>query len=388
MKEGPWSWWLSRAFLADQPVDVVLLGDSQMNAAVFQADAFTRKRDLDCVVDRQAITLAQDLTAPNASLKAVLNMAMAGGMASDQYLFCKALFPSAPPKLVVLGVGPRCFIDNSLPSASSTEPFQFFSRYVDLGPLTALAFSDQFAAAAWQIRHHLPLLVLHDQCCDLLRNTIQKDVVRITGSLPPTRSVFADRPLKVSGTAANMLHAIYGSAGDAKLGENIIVPVLIPGFYDNTKEYRARYKELDTPTYRIQQQFFESLLGYLNSIGTRVIVVEMPTSPLNQALLPEQFWSQYKNWITQQCTKHGALWADLSNDPAFQKKVFLDTVHLNACGGSLLMHKLATIIDLNSSFRQAASDASASGPSATLPERLHTAVSDQLSHLRPTKNPI
>ena len=219
MKEGPWSWWLSRAFLADQPVDVVLLGDSQMNAAVFQADAFTRKRDLDCVVDRQAITLAQDLTAPNASLKAVLNMAMAGGMASDQYLFCKALFPSAPPKLVVLGVGPRCFIDNSLPSASSTEPFQFFSRYVDLGPLTALAFSDQFAAAAWQIRHHLPLLVLHDQCCDLLRNTIQKDVVRITGSLPPTRSVFTDRPLKVSGTAANMLRAIYGSAGDAKLGE-------------------------------------------------------------------------------------------------------------------------------------------------------------------------
>jgi hypothetical protein len=336
MKQGPWSWWLSRAFFINQPASIVLLGDSQMNAAVFQADVFTARKDLDCATDREAITLEQDLKSSPLSGNRVLNLALAGAMASDQYLLSKALLTAIPPKFVIVGVSPRCFIDNSLPSASASEPFQFFNKYVDLKSLSGLVFSDQINQANWQIRHYLPLLIAQNRALTWFQE-------RVAGT-PSKSSKNLEAENRMPRPSPNMLRAIYGSQGDVKPGEAMMSPAVITGFYDNSREYAARYREIDTPNYKAQKVFFANFLSSLNQLGCRVVVVEMPSTKKNQVLLPPQFWSQYKLWITSQCAANNALWVDLSEDPQFTQPYFLDTVHLNPFGARLLMQRLAAIL--------------------------------------------
>jgi hypothetical protein len=140
------------------------------------------------------------------------------------------------------------------------------------------------------------------------------------------------------------LRAIYGNASDTKAGENCIAPIVIPGFYDNTKEYQHRYNDTHVPTYQAQQKFFEAYLATLTKLGTKVVVVGMPCLESNRRLLPVAFWADYHKRIFQLCNRYGASWRDLSQDPAFTQPYFLDNVHVNVFGAKLLMRKLAACL--------------------------------------------
>src|SRR5271156_5035537 len=59
LQKGPWSWWIARAFFTNQPSGIVLMGDSQMNAAIYQADAISRGRAVDTVLDHEAVSIEE-----------------------------------------------------------------------------------------------------------------------------------------------------------------------------------------------------------------------------------------------------------------------------------------------------------------------------------------
>lgn len=332
IQKGPWSWWLARAFFLAQPAEIVLMGDSQMNAAVFQADAFTSNRNFDCVVDREAFTLEQLLAKTTPLTPKIINLATAGAMVSDQYLIAKALFPKAPPKIVIIGISPRCFLDNTLLSASTTETFQFFMHYVSIGSLVHLAFPDALQEVDWYLKQYLPLLRIREQDFAFLQ----------TGYSAPQAGSASTTHLP---KALTILHTIYGATGDVSPGTMIMTPAIIPGFFDNSKEYRQRYKHCPNSMYKAQQKFFPALLEQLRQINSKVIIVAMPCTPILRSLLPDWFWSDYQCWIAQQCARYGAIWIDLSKDKAFTKSCFLDNVHLNTSGAELLMHRLCSIIE-------------------------------------------
>jgi hypothetical protein len=337
MHQGPWSWWIARTVLSKRPADVALMGDSQINAAVFQADAFASMRPRDCAADRESLSLEQLLAAATGRSNAVINLAVGGAVASDQYMISKALFPRSTPKIVVVGVSPRCFIDDTLPSASATDPFQFFEPYVEMGSLAHLAFPNSFSELAWRFKSYVPMLALHDPVCGYL-------AVQAKLHQPNGKSMALNALNDRAETQPRMLRGIYASASDVKQSEIFVTPTIVQGFYDNTPEYQRRYRNLTPPAYKIQQKFFHAYLDNLSSLGIKTVVVGMPCTKLNRQLLPEQFWSEYRAWLTSECSGHRAIWFDLSDDPAFPRKYFLDTVHVNAFGARVLVQKIAALL--------------------------------------------
>ena len=121
--------WTTRDWLSRIPApQVVLMGSSQMAAASFACEAEHLNRVVDCVEHRDVVVLARPISAVFHRPIQVFNWSQSGAMISDDYLIASNLFVRTHrPQIVVVGVSPRDFIDNTLPCFGSTESFRFFT---------------------------------------------------------------------------------------------------------------------------------------------------------------------------------------------------------------------------------------------------------------------
>jgi len=334
-QEGKWTWWITRNYLMRvKSPDIALMGSSQMGAAVFSADAKTLNSTLDCVTHRKGSTLEKAIEKRSAENVDVFNFAMGGSMVSDSYMLSKGLFHNgSKPRLIVLGVAPRDFMDNTLTSPSATEPFAFFSPYVPLGELKDCAFSDFFGRLSWAIDHELPIKRLGGAfndyvaaCCPVKAG---KDVL----ALAPPHKV-QNQPLQGILTT-----------DEVRPGEWLIPPQVAGWpFMDNTKEYLRRYHTAKPPIYQQEMAFFTAFLRDAAEERIPVLVVGMPSLTMNRTLLPEAFWAEFRGTMATLCRENKAKWVDISANPDFGRRDYLDTVHLNAAGGEKLFDKIAAAI--------------------------------------------
>jgi hypothetical protein len=330
LQKGPWSWWIARAFFTNQPSDIVLMGDSQMNAAIYQADAIARRRAVDTVIDHEAVSIEERLKAKGHPEMRALNLSTPGSFVSDQYLISAALFPAHPPKVVIVGLSPRMLIDCTLPSASSTEPFKYFSPYVDLNGVSDITFDGFFDKLNWIIDQHLPLWGLRERAYLALAH-LSESVFGKRVQKPPSDPV--GRP------QITALQAIT-SGGDMSKGEALIPNFRNYSYQDNTKEYLHRYRTFSPQQYISQLTFLHKYLFGMHALGVRVIVVAMPSLPAHRKLLNPIFWTQFKQQLSKTCTTDGAEWHDLTDNTRFPQRFYLDNVHLNQDGGVLLIDML------------------------------------------------
>jgi hypothetical protein len=84
----------------------------------------------------------------------------------------------------------------------------------------------------------------------------------------------------------------------------------------------------------------------------KTVVVGMPTLPMNRALLPESFWSTYRQNVADLCRRHNAQWWDMSQDDTFQKCDYVDTVHVNSRGAVKLVQTFAHLVAGNPELAQ------------------------------------
>jgi hypothetical protein len=330
---GTWTWWMARSFVREEaPADVVLLGSSQVNSPSWAADALLTQKPVDCLDHREVFALEHALKSALvlAHSPKVMNCAVQGGMASDYYMIERTLFQEGhKPKVVVLCVSPRDFIDNKLAAASATEPFRFFSRFMDAGKLAQLAYTDpvaRFFAALDNVTSRVPLRRLNELIAN--RFASLQEAEKKSG---PKRG-------------EELAQAISNGHQQVKLGEWVVPADMKSVFVDNTAEYRQRYANPKPASYQIQITFFRELIQDLHARGCTVLVVQMPTTPGNRALLPQSFWHEFRGSLQSICRDSGSQWADLSEDADFQKQDYLDTVHLNGRGGLKFFNKLAATI--------------------------------------------
>lgn len=324
---GSWTWWMARGYFNEpEAPDVVLLGSSQVTAAIWAAEAHSLKVPIDCILHHRAVILERALS-QKLSLKNlnVVNCALGGAVASDYYLISKALFTSKrKPKLVVIGISPRDFIDNQLVAASATEPFRFFSQFIDTGKLSAIAFPNLLerlnAELDWQFGK-LPTRRLHQ--------FVQEELAS------------KEAPLKEGKQGHRLLGAISNAALKVRPGEWVVAPDMADLFFDNTQEYMRRFQNPHPAIYPIEISFFSEFLSMMKEMNIRVLVVGMPTQASNRALLPPTFWLSHRAQILKLCNQYGADWCDISDSPQFKSNDYLDTVHMNARGGGKLIHMVA-----------------------------------------------
>jgi len=354
-QEGPWIWWVCRSFLSEvetwgKAPDVVLFGSSQMGSAIFSAEANHRQQAVDTTDQREvkrlehAIASRTDLNSSIDNLKA-FNFSMGGAMASDHYLISQTLLkPDRLPKVAIIGVNPRDFIDNTLPAASATDSFHFLTPYVDLGKLSLVSYPDVFGLMDDFFKNHLPL----KQVAQIAAGDAPPSLGNVaTFTNPEGKGLEKDQTtggIARTAGATKVLQAISGAAGDVGRGFWRLPANPDYLYIDNSHEYIRRYKTTKPACVTGQKAYFEALLSYLQQNKVKTIVIGMPSLPNNKALLPQSFWQSFEGYLAQTSASHGARFISLFNDADFGKHDFLDTVHLNRWGGSKLVDRMAQAV--------------------------------------------
>lgn len=325
---GSWTWWAAHGYFEDAKApDVVMLGSSLVNSACWAADAITTGRPVDCASHHRVFTLEKalqsdlDLASPR-----VVNVSVQGAAASDYYMMTRGLTETGrKPKVLVIGIAPRDFIDNKMQSLGATEPFMFYQRYVDFDDTVAKAYGNPYdrgmSEMEWRLGQ-LPLRKLHATVKPFLTdsksaadtNVSNKDQLRL---------------------------ALSNGAINIRPGDIVVPATMSDLWFDNTKEYVSRYKNPNPPNYKTQLFFFDETLKRMNAQGIKVLVVEMPTLPMNRALLPDQFWTSYRSQLSELCKKNDAGYLDLSNSPDYVKADYVDTCHVNWRGGAKVLKRIS-----------------------------------------------
>jgi len=326
----PWSWWLARKWLEQrQAPDIVLFGSSQMGSAMVASDAKLLVEAIDALTHRRAATLEKELSDRLGHHLSAFSLASPGAMCSDAFMASSALFtPEFKPKVVVIGISPRDFIDNTMPYPAVTEPYKFYSHFVNPGPLTLHSYSGPMAWLQF---------AMESMPCRKLGESIQTSLASSAGTNAP-----GDK-------ASNALAAVLGG-GDAVPGKWLVPCVIPPMWADNTKEYTRRFKDPNPPVYTAEKAFFNTFLEKMAADDIRVLVVGMPSLSMNRKLLPDSFWLQFRSSISSACLTHNAQFLDLTGNLNFEKSDYLDTVHLNAYGGQKLFAQIASTIKENDSL--------------------------------------
>lgn len=345
-----WTSWAIDDFLAQkQAPDMVLMGSSLMLVplAGVDADYFNQKLD---GADHHHSQYVEKAFAPSvgAPIK-TFNFALPGEMPSDAYLITKLMLESKKtPDVIVYGVGPRDFMDNMLPSAASTDPFRFLSRFVDI---------DHIAGAAlpgWVERFNYELGKLcyfYGERNDLCTQFGKLTTTALNALLPPSdklmsRTVVHSMLPEYKPFQLERTEAFFRPLSDTDLTT----------FVDNLAEYKKRYKTLNRKTFDTQFTFLTNSVKAAREAGVHVVVVAMPITDLNRQLISDKAWDLYRNTVKSVATTNGASFVDFSESPDFNRKDFSDTVHLHARGGrkflDLLMAQLASDRELLTALRK------------------------------------
>lgn len=338
--------WTARAYASQkQAPDIVLFGSSQMGSAVFASDAKTLQQALDFVKHRRGSTLEKHLGQQLQQPLTVFNWALGGSMISDAYLESLCLLNGRlKPKMVIIGVNPRDFIDNSLPNAGSTEQFRYFSRFIKADDLGTLAFPNLLDRGNWLMNVKMPLRkigidIQHQLAVQASHNS---DKSLIDAEKSPVK--------KPASGASDFMQGISTTGVDVKPGQWVMPANMPTIFVDNTNEYVHRYRNPNPPGYAAQLQFFNRLLALLKSADIPVVVVGMPSLWPNRVLLPDSFWSQWRQTVAADCRQHGAQFLDWTDSNDFVIDDYLDTVHMNAAGGNKIFRMLSSYIAGNASL--------------------------------------
>ncbi len=296
--------------------DVVLLGSSLMMTPVWSLDL----RDFPGVGDvyhhHHARTLSK-LMSP----ASVYNFALPGAMVSDQYLLFSKLFKDdKAPKTVVYGLAPRDFMDDLLTGETRTPVFQSLS---DLGDL--FAYHDLYLET-WQEKGDFAMnnmLFFYGKRCryqDKFSHIVAGVYDRIS---PPTATAAASQ----NDGSLDLAAALYGDREAVWRKSKV--------------EYGARYRRFNSAQFAKQKLFLANMLDTAAKRGIRLILVDMPLTKDNIALMPDGFYDRYHAALNEITSTHGGTVVSASQLSSFDDSCFLDTVHLNASGGAKLSSLIA-----------------------------------------------
>jgi hypothetical protein len=304
------------------PPAIVLLGSSLIMHPFYAMDAETNRNIGDIFHHHQSLTLERILSEQGLGQQHVYNLAVFGAMISDGFIYVNDYLQGEHcPKILIFGVAPRDFSDSNLAAPTATFTFkklvglENFARYANLympGWLDRADFVAEhlcyFYGKRWRLQHE-----------------VEKGITRvaktfgITGSEPQ-----ASFPGAVSANAGFM----SGRTAEER-------------FALSTNEYRKRYRGIDNKDLSLQIGFLEKTLATCKDRGIKVLLVNMPLSDVNRALLPEGFYSHFCKTVGLEAAKYpNVKFFDLGESAEFLHSDYWDTAHLNQFGGRKLLNHL------------------------------------------------
>jgi len=114
--------------------------------------------------------------------------------------------------------------------------------------------------------------------------------------------------------------------------------------YQDLWRYRQKYNPPDLTILARQFQCLDEFLFQARRYGVSVIVVDMPLSKENLALLDKNVYSFYLTKLTCLSRKHGASLISPSSEARYDSSDFMDSCHMQASGMHKCLQSIASAI--------------------------------------------
>lgn len=332
-----WVYWATKDFRANCPPhpDIVLLGSSLMMAALHGGDATYLNLPQNVAFHHRSAYLEHLMSDKVGAPVSTFAFAIGGQMVSDAYAITQTLLHGdARPKTIVYGIAPRDFMDNTLTSPASTETFRYMSRIGDLSVVNLPARSAFWERTEWAAgqasflyNRRLDFVYLQQKYARALLGSLlgMKDLDLVHAPFPLRKIAMFELP---EDNGPNELMILPYKAGDQK-------------YTDNSDEYRKRYRSFRMSLFNMQLSFLQRMLAYCRDEGIDLVLVNMPLTTDNVALMPPGFYDHYLNTVRSLSSNYGAHVLDLNDPQIFTKQMFADSVHLNGFGGKRLFEVLS-----------------------------------------------
>ncbi len=345
-----WQWWRSNEYTSQtNNPDVVLMGSSLIMIPITLVEADHSNKQIDSVKHYRSTCLEDGLqNTQNQSRKTsvtVFNFALPGSMVSDQYMVASSLFKDKQkPKLLVLGLTLRDFIDSGVECAASTPTYQFFKHYFEGQAQEDLSKVAIQTSQLWQgvtekaqdwMDRNLYLSGKRLSAQYLNNSFWQKEISGVTGGVEKLDDNLVIAPSK------DMMDSLFGDAVEP--GQFLFTPYATAPYQDNTREYKRRFKDYDPAKLAIQEKFLTKLLAHCKEQNIEVMVVNMPLTPQNMALMPDGAYDKYFSSTKKLVQSSGGRFVDLNNG-SFGIDNFKDTAHMNSAGGKKLVESITASI--------------------------------------------
>lgn len=343
-----WEWWRTKSYLAEPKApDVVVMGSSLMMIPTSLIDADFLNKNIDAVKHPHSVFLErklQDAGAPKGI--SCFNFALPGAMISDQYFTAHALFTGErAPKVILLGLTLRDFIDSGVDSATSTPTYQFFRHFEKTNDVQhLLTITPQSAIEAF----YNNLNYLSDKRLELqayFSKPINKVGSYALASIPV--SSFDAKNTEEKGDSN-----ILGNAAVTE-GNFILPPHKVIPWKDNTREYKKRFASANERLFQNQVAFLDKLLADAKANRVKVVVANMPLTEKNMSLMPKGMYQKYLHEMNARAQRGEFSLIDLNSQWVFHDTDFQDTAHLNATGGAKFMALVAKSLAGNNLVRRA-----------------------------------
>lgn len=240
------------------------------------------------------------------------------------------------PDLVIYGIAPRDFIDNTLVNPMDTEHSQYLRRIVKPVGLKHIVCRDVWFGIDWQLKQ---TIFLYNKSLDfqiMARDGLARLLDRFI-PMPASTKPFTywDR--------IKLLPNYH--AGELKETAMIVSPMDEESngdlFKDNTVEYIERYKHAKDDNFLLQLYFLRLLSAFCVNRDIKLVVVNMPLTVKNIGLLGEPKYRQYLSRLEEFSRTYEVEFIDMNDQKRFSNSDFNDLVHLNGTGGMKFFGLLA-----------------------------------------------
>ena len=118
----------------------------------------------------------------------------------------------------------------------------------------------------------------------------------------------------------------------------------ITKFEDNSKEYTSRYNPFKEKLFDLQAKYLDQFLILSHLLGIKVVLVNMPLTADNMALIPAGKYQLYLKTVQELVTRSQATFVDFNDGKQFTHEFFNDPVHLNGYGSQRFFEKVGKIV--------------------------------------------
>lgn len=318
--------------------DLVLLGSSVVVAPVMQAESLLLNKPIVRFKHRESTYLEKNLDGKLPARPNIFCFAVAGAAVSDVHTIVRRLLVDQKngdrPLAIVYGIAPRDFQDNTWPGVESTEVFQVLANTSDAFELAAdrdITLDRKInvvlgrLSSFWKYRSDMRLLL----------------TLRIKKLMERTMPwVVFDK----YGETLELKPRKHGQFPEEAKGELRVFPGIAMenvGEKRTVEQYINRYRPLNKNNVDLQFHYLDKILSLCREARITPIIVNMPLSRANLALLPADFYREYKGRLATVCANQGAQLIDMQRASYEASDFYADTVHMTPEVSRMFLDDLA-----------------------------------------------